>query len=105
MLTKQNYIDLYFKEMKHSSADWIVPYYLQMDPADDNYDGFINLDDTVSQQEALEHLGRIEYDLKYLKEEVNKYERLWKKLYKKLSDGKEWTLAVANQTFEEDEEA
>ena len=105
MLTKRNYIDLYFKDMDQKSFDWMVPYFLQIDQWDeDNLDGFMHLDDTVSQKDALGHIDSVTDMLEHLKLEISKYERHISYLYNKLSDKKEWTLAVANQTFKEEDE-
>ncbi len=104
MLTMGNYIDLYFKEMDICcSRDWLCPHFLQMCDFEENYAGF-PLGDTVSQEEVLRHLEQTEDQLIVMKRMIKQYEDALEKLYHKLSDGKEWTLAVAQQTFEEDKE-
>ena len=102
MLTRDNYIDLYFKEMEDASSDWLCPYYLCMQE-DEHYDGF-PLQDTLSQQEVLQHIEETLQQLPYMKEQITKYQYALNKLYKKLEDRKEWTLASASQTFEVEEE-
>ena len=102
MLTRDNYIDLYFKEMKDPSIDWLCPYYLQMQEGE-HWAGF-PMDETISQEDALRHIKDTIEQLPFMREQITQYHYALNKLYNKIADQNEWTLAVANQTFEEDEE-
>ena len=104
MLTRGNYIDLYFKEMANGAGDdWLCPYYLQMDDVNEHYDGF-PYEDTLSQQEVLQHIQDTLEQLPYMKDQITKYQYALNKLLIQFEDRTEWTLVSASQTFEEDSE-